>query len=210
MRLAVLGPPGSDRETLAGTIAARVGVASISLADIFKAETQANTPAAIQALRHMNAGELVPDHVLLSMIRSRLAQPDTTAGFVLNGFPNHKITAAALDTMLSDLGAPIDRVIDLVLPDAEVLRRLTGRRTCRDCGIPWHTEFAAPARPDICDRCGGELFRRYDDSPERITAGLRSYRPAAEATLNHYRSLDKLTSIDATLTPAEVTAKAVQ
>lgn len=209
MRLAVLGPPGSDRETIAGTIAARLAVASISLADTVQAEIRASTPAALQALRHMNAGELVPDQVLLSMIRNRLTQPDVADGFVLDGFPNQPVTAVALDALLSDLSTPIDRAIDLVLLDTEVLRRLASRRTCRDCGKTWHTESAAPARPDVCDRCGGELFQRHDDSPERIAAGLQSYRPAAAVTLNHYRSLGKLISIDATLTPAEITAKAL-
>ncbi|PWR13638.1 adenylate kinase [Micromonospora sicca] len=209
MRLAVLGPPGSDRKTIAGTIAARLGAPAISLADTLQAEIRASTPAALQALRHMNAGELVPDQVLLSMIRNRLTQPDVAAGFVLDGFPNQAVTAVALDAVLFDLGTPINRAIDLLLPDAEVLRRLAGRRTCRDCGGTWHTEFAAPARPDVCDRCGGELSQRHDDSPERITAGLQSYRPAAAVTLNHYDALGKLTSIDATLTPAEITAKAL-
>ncbi|SCL39365.1 adenylate kinase [Micromonospora pallida] len=209
MRLAVLGPPGSDRETIAGTIAAHLGVPSIRLLDVLQAGIRASAPAALQALQHMNAGELVPDHVLLSMIRDRLTQPDVVAGFVLDGFPNHPVTAVALDAVLSDLGTPVDRAIDLVLPDAEVLRRLAGRRTCRGCGRLWHTEFAAPARPDVCDRCGGELFQRYDDSPERITAGLQSYRPAAAVTLDHYGSLGKLISIDATRTPAEITARAL-
>jgi len=209
MRLAVLGPPGSDRETVAGAIATRLGVPCLSLAYAVQAEIRAKTPAALQALQHMNAGELVPDQVLLSMIRNRLTQPDVAAGFVLDGFPNHAVTAVALDAVLSDLGTPIDRAIDLVLPDAEVVRRLAGRRTCRGCGRTWHTEFAAPAHPNVRDRCGGELFQRDDDNPDRITAGLQSYRPAAAATLSHYRALGKLTCIEATLTPAEITAKAL-
>ncbi|MEU7751276.1 nucleoside monophosphate kinase [Micromonospora sp. NPDC049101] len=210
MRLAVLGPPGSDRKAIASTIAARLGVPRISLADIVQTEIRASTPAALEALQHMNAGELVPEQVLLSMIRNRLAQPDVAAGFVLDGLPNHAITAAALDALLSNLGAPIDRAIDIVLPDVEVLHRLVGRRTCRDCGRTWHTESAAPTRPNICDHCGGTLVQRHDDTPERITAGLQSYRPAAAVTLNHYRSQSKLFSIDATLTPAEIATKAVE
>ncbi|GAB3090465.1 adenylate kinase family protein [Micromonospora schwarzwaldensis] len=209
MRLAVLGPPGSNRETIASTIAARLGVPCINPADIVQAEIRASTPAALQALQHMNTGELVPEQVLLSMIRDRLTQPDIAAGFVLDGFPNQAITAAALDALLSELGAPIDRAIDLNLPDAEVLHRLAGRRTCRDCSRAWHTESAAPTRPNICDHCGGNLVQRHDHTPERITVSLQSYRPSAAVTLNHYSSLAKLFSIDATLTPAEITTKAV-
>ncbi|NLU81043.1 nucleoside monophosphate kinase, partial [Micromonospora sp. HNM0581] len=195
MRLAVLGPPGSDRETIADAIAARLGVPCLSLAGMFQAEIRAKTPAGLQATQHMNAGELVPDQVLLSMIRNRLTQPDVAAGFVLDGFPNHAVTAVALDAVLFDLGTPIDRAIDLVLPDAEVLRRMAGRRTCRGCCRTWHTEFAAPTRPNVCDRCGGELFQRHDDNPDRITAGLQSYRPAAAATLSHYRALGRVSWI---------------
>ncbi|MEU4818219.1 nucleoside monophosphate kinase [Micromonospora aurantiaca] len=209
MRLAVLGPPGSGRETVAGAIAAGLGVPSISLANAAQAEIRANTPTALRARQHMNAGELVPDHVLLSIVRSRLTQPDVAGGFVLDGFPNHVVTAVALDALLSDLGTPLDRAIDLVLPDAEVLRRLAGRRTCRGCGRTWHTELAAPTRPGVCDGCGGELFQRPDDSPDRINAGLQSYRPSVVVTLNHYRALGKLTSIDAALTPAEITTEAL-
>ncbi|MDG4786870.1 nucleoside monophosphate kinase [Micromonospora sp. WMMD1102] len=207
MRLAVLGPPGSEREQVADALAARLGVPVVSLAGIVQAEVRADSPAATQALRHMRVGELVPEHVLLGMIRSRLSQPDVAPGFVLDGLPNRSVQGATLDAVLSDLGVAVDGVIDLVLADAEVLRRLAGRRTCRRCGRLWHTEFAAPTRPGACDGCGGELFRRDDDSPERITTGLGSYRPASAVVLDHYRALGKLVSVDATLTPAEITAK---
>jgi adenylate kinase len=207
--MAVLGPPGSGREIIAGAIAAHLGVPCISLASIVQSEIRANTPLALQARQHMNAGELVPDRVLLAMIRGRLTQPDVASGFVLDGLPNHVVTAVALDALLSDLGTPLDRVIDLVLPDTEVLHRLAGRRTCRDCGRTSQTEFTAPTRPEACEHCGGEMFQRVDDHPDRITAGLQSYRPAAAVTLNHHRALGKLTSTDATLTPAEITAEAL-
>ncbi|MCI4066262.1 nucleoside monophosphate kinase [Micromonospora sp. R77] len=207
--MAVLGPPGSGRDTVASAIAERLGVPCISLANVVQADISARTPAALQAVKYMNAGRLVPDHVLLSMIRNRLTQPDVAEGFVLDGFPNHVVTAVALDALLSYLGTPLDRAIDLVLPDTEVLRRLTGRRTCRGCGRTWHTELAAPAHQGVCDRCGGELFQRPDDSSHSITAGLQSYRPAAAVTLNHYRASGKLISIDATLTPVEITTGAL-
>ncbi|WFE42617.1 nucleoside monophosphate kinase [Micromonospora sp. WMMD998] len=167
------------------------------------------TPRWLQARQHMDAGELVPVRVLLAMIRGRLTQPDVVGGFVLDGFPNHVVTAEALDALLSDLSTPLDRAIDLVLPDTEVLHRLAGRRTCHACGKPWQTEITAPTPPEVCERCGGELFQRVDDHPNRITAGLQSYRSTAEVTLNHYRALGKLTSTDATLTPAEITDQAL-
>jgi adenylate kinase len=129
MRIAVIGPPGSDQEAVATTIAARLNVPTVGITDIVQAEFSAGTSAAIQAKQHMNAGELVPDQVLLSMVRARFTQPDVDAGFVLNGFPNHAVTAIAVDALLSELRAPVDRVIDLVLTDSEVLRRLTAAGT---------------------------------------------------------------------------------
>jgi len=209
MRLAVIGPPGSGREDVAAAIAALLDVPKVGMVDVIQAEFGAGTSAAIQAQQHMNAGELVPEEVLLTMVRARLARPDTRAGFVLDGFPNHAVTAVAVDALLSEFGAPVDRVIDLALTDSEVLRRLTGRRLCRVCGRVWHTEFVPPARPGICDGCGGELFQRLSDSAERITGALPSYRSAAAVTLSHYRLLGKLVSIDATLPTAEIAAKAV-
>ncbi|WP_406046246.1 nucleoside monophosphate kinase [Micromonospora sp. NBC_00898] len=205
----VLGPPGSDRAAVAGLVAARLGVPATSLGDVVQAELRAHTPAAVEAVRHMNAGETVPERVLLTMIRDRLARPDTAAGFVLDGFPNHVVRAASIDALLADLGTTLDRAIDLVLSDAEVLRRLSGRRTCRRCGQLWHTLFAPPARSDVCDRCGGGLFRREDDRPERVTAGMLSYRPATAPTLDHYRTLGKLHSVDGTLPVAEIVAAAL-
>lgn len=106
----------------------------------------------------MEAGEILPEPLLLAMFRDRLAQPDAAAGFVLDGFPNQAVQAGMLDAVLSVLAAPVDRVVDLVLTDDEVVRRLSGRRVCRDCGKVWHLEFAPPGRPDVCDTCGGALF----------------------------------------------------
>ncbi|GAA5176949.1 adenylate kinase [Rugosimonospora acidiphila] len=205
MRLIVLGPPGSDRGTIADLIGEQLGVPVLRVSDVFQAAARANTPAAVQAMRHMNAGELVPEDVSLSMIRDRLSRPDVADGFVLDGWAQ----AVPLDGLLSDLGAPLDRVIDLVLSDAEVLRRLTGRRLCRACGKLWHVEFAAPTRPDTCDNCGGELSQREDDSPERVTAGMGSYRPFVAPALDHFRPLGKLISIDATLPQAEIVAVSI-
>ncbi|MFK3985643.1 adenylate kinase family protein [Micromonospora sp. NPDC050397] len=208
-RLAVLGPPGSDKDIVTELVAARLGLPAIRLDVIAKAAIRAKTPAGIQATRHMSAGELVPRAVVLGLVRDRLAQPDAGPGFVLCGLPNLAVPATALDSMLAELGAPLDRVVDLVLTDAEVLRRLTGRRMCRACGTVWHTGSAPPARPGVCDRCGGELPQRYDDSPERVTGGLASYRPATAPALDHYHSLGKLLSVDATPPPTEIATAVV-
>lgn len=210
MRLIIIGPPGSERDSVAELIAARLGVPAIRLSDVVKIGVRANSPATAQAMRHMNAGEVVPNRVILAIVRDRLTWPDAASGYLLDGFPHHVVPPVALDAVLADLGAPVDRAIDLVLPDTEVLRRLSGRRMCRGCGRLWHTESAAPARPDVCDTCGGELFRPYNDAPERITGGLQSYRPGMAPTLDHYRSHGKLVSIDATRPVAEIVAEALK
>jgi adenylate kinase len=209
VRLIVLGPPGSDRESIVDLIASWLGVPAIRASDILKAAVRANTPAARQARRHMEAGELLPEPLVLAMVRDRLAQPDTAAGFVLDGFPNQAMQAGMLDAVLSDLAVSIDRVVDLVLTDDEVVRRLSGRRLCRDCGKAWHLEFSPPARPEVCDTCGGALFQRYDDSVERVTAGLRSFRAAVAPALEHYRSLGTLVPIDATMPQPEIAEAAI-
>lgn len=208
MRLIVLGPPGSERQTIAGLVALRLGVPAISLAGVFKAGVRDNVPAAAQAARHMNAGELVPEQVLFALLRNRLTRSDTTDGFVLDGFPNHWVPAGPLDVILAEHGAPVDRAVDLVLSDVEATRRLSGRRLCRACGRTWHIQFAPPTRPGVCDQCGGELFQRDDDNPSRISVGLASYRSATAPTLDHYRSLGRLLPVDATLPPSEIVAVA--
>jgi adenylate kinase len=207
MRLIVLGPPGSDRQDGAAGIATCLGVPTINLAEMVQAELRAHSPAAQQAVRHMKAGELVPDRLLLAMVRDRLTRPDVAGGFVLDGFPGYKVPAVWLDALLTELGTAVDRAIDLVLTDAEVVRRLSGSRTCRSCQRIWHTGSAPTRRPDVCDRCGGELLQRHDDGPEAITVNLESYRPAVAPTLDHYRLVGKLLSVDATPPAAELVAE---
>jgi adenylate kinase len=160
-------------------------------------------------MRYMKAGELVPAEVLLGVIRHRLERFDAVAGFVLTGFSNPLVPAPEFDAILADRGRSIDRVVDLVLTDAEVVRRLAGRRTCRGCAMV-RPAPSAPTAPDkVCDRCGGELFQRCDDTSESVVIGLRSYHPAMAPTLRHYQSLGRLVSVDATLPPTEIVATAI-
>ncbi|MEV4759360.1 nucleoside monophosphate kinase [Micromonospora sp. NPDC049559] len=207
MRIAVLGPPGAERGTVAGLVAGRLGVPPVRLADAYAAGLRHGTPAATEAKRHMDSGRLVPDEVVLAIVREHLAGL-AGAGFVLDGLPRGPVRAGPLDALLADLGAPLDRVVDLVLSDAEVVRRLGGRRTCRGCDARWHVEFDPPSRPGRCDRCGSGLFQRDNDQPERVHIGLESYRPMAEPVLDHYRSRGTLLSVDATLPVEEIAARA--
>ncbi|MEV4510848.1 nucleoside monophosphate kinase [Dactylosporangium sp. NPDC049525] len=195
-RLAVLGLPPVDRWRVVELIAGRLGVPMVSMYTVFQTEFRAQSPASVEFGRFMDAGELVPDEVMLPVLLTHLDGP----GFVLDGFPHTAVQAEMLTEALAGRGTPLDRVVDLVLSDGEVLRRVTGRRVCRGCGKVWHVE-PAPAR---CDRCGGEVFQRDDDAEWHITARLQSFRSNAAPILEHYRSLELLVSVDATLPPEEI------
>ncbi|MEU2615130.1 Adenylate kinase [Micromonospora viridifaciens] len=209
MRLVLVGPPGAGKGTQAEFIAAHLSVPKISTGDIFRANVSQGTPLGVEAKRYMDAGKLVPDEVTINMVRDRLAEPDASEGFLLDGFPRTTPQAAALDKLLADLGTALDLVLELVVDDDEVIRRLSGRRTCRGCGKIWHVEFDATTREGICDRCGGELFQRDDDKPETIAARLREYAEKTAPLVDYYGAQGKLVGIDATGPVEDVTVRAI-
>ncbi|GHJ51063.1 MULTISPECIES: adenylate kinase [Micromonospora] len=209
MRLVLVGPPGAGKGTQAEFIAAHLSVPKISTGDIFRANVSQGTPLGVEAKRYMDAGKLVPDEVTINMVRDRLAEPDAAEGFLLDGFPRTTPQAAALDKLLADLGTALDLVLELVVDDDEVIRRLSGRRTCRGCGKIWHVEFDATTREGVCDRCGAELFQRDDDKPETIAARLREYAEKTAPLVDYYGAQGKLVGIDATGPVEDVTVRAI-
>lgn len=209
MRLVLVGPPGAGKGTQAEFVAAHLSVPKISTGDIFRANVSQGTPLGVEAKRYMDAGKLVPDEVTINMVRDRLAEPDASEGFLLDGFPRTTPQAAALDKLLADLGTALDLVLELVVDDDEVIRRLSGRRTCRGCGKIWHVEFDATSRDGICDRCGAELFQRDDDKPETIAARLREYAEKTAPLVDYYGAQGKLVGIDATGPVEDVTVRAI-
>ncbi|MEV4841731.1 adenylate kinase [Micromonospora matsumotoense] len=209
MRLVLVGPPGAGKGTQAEFIAAHLSVPKISTGDIFRANVSQGTPLGVEAKRYMDAGKLVPDEVTINMVRDRLAEPDASEGFLLDGFPRTTPQAAALDKLLADLGTALDLVLELVVDDDEVIRRLSGRRTCRGCGKIWHVEFDATTKDDICDRCGAELFQRDDDKPETIAARLREYADKTAPLVDYYGAQNKLVGIDAAGPVEDVTVRAI-
>ncbi|MEU5908354.1 adenylate kinase [Micromonospora sp. NPDC000316] len=209
MRLVLVGPPGAGKGTQAEFIAAHLSVPKISTGDIFRSNVTQGTPLGVEAKRYMDAGELVPDEVTINMVRDRLAEPDASEGFLLDGFPRTTPQAAALDKLLADLGTALDLVLELVVDDDEVIRRLSGRRTCRGCGKIWHVEFDATTRQGICDRCGAELFQRDDDKPETIATRLREYSEKTAPLVDYYGAQGKLVGIDATGPVEDVTTRAI-
>jgi adenylate kinase len=208
MRLVLVGPPGAGKGTQAEFIAAHLAVPKISTGDIFRANVAGGTPLGVEAKRYMDSGQLVPDEVTIDMVRARLAEPDAADGFLLDGFPRTLPQATALDKMLADLGVALDVVLELVVDNDEVIRRLSGRRACRSCGKNWHVVFDPPHREGVCDRCGGELYQRDDDKEEVITERLRVYARDTAPLIDFYAAQGKLVGIDATGPVEDVTERA--
>jgi adenylate kinase len=209
VRIVLVGPPGAGKGTQAEYIAAHLSVPKISTGDIFRANVAQGTPLGVEAKRYMDAGQLVPDEVTINMVRERLAEGDASDGFLLDGFPRTLPQSAALDKLLADLGTQLDLVLELVVDDDEVIRRLSGRRQCRGCGKIWHVEFDATSKEGVCDRCGGQLYQRDDDKPEVIAERLRVYSRDTAPLVDYYGAQGKLVGIDATGPVEDVTVRAI-
>ena len=209
MRLVLVGPPGAGKGTQAEFIAAHLSIPKISTGDLFRANVGHGTPLGLEAKKYMDSGQLVPDEVTINMVKDRLSEGDANDGFLLDGFPRNVPQAKVLDDMLKDLGVAIDVVLELVVDNDEVVRRLSGRRTCRGCGKIWHIEFDPTAVADVCDRCGGELFQRDDDKPETIQNRLAVYDEQTAPLVGFYAEQGKLVGIDATGPVEDVTERAI-
>ncbi len=209
MRVVLVGPPGSGKGTQAKLLAAHYGIPQISTGDIFRASIAAATEFGRRAKHYMDAGELVPDEVTIAIVRDRLAQDDTAPGFLLDGFPRNVPQAEALRGILDELGTPLDVVLELQVDDDEVVRRISGRRTCRKCGHLWHVEFDPPAVDGVCDVCGGALFQRDDDLPETVLRRIEVYAEQTAPLIGFYREAGLLRSIVATGQVDEITKHAV-
>jgi len=209
MRMVLVGPPGAGKGTQATHIAKHFAIPQISTGDIFRENVSNNSELGQEAKKHMNAGDLVPDEVTIAMVSDRLAQDDARDGFLLDGFPRTEPQAEALSDILAELSTALDAVLELAADDEEVVRRLSGRRTCRTCGKVWHVEFDQPAVEGVCDDDGGQLFRRDDDAPETVQRRLEVYAEQTEPLVGYYESLGILRRIEATGKVDEVTHRAI-
>lgn len=209
MRLVLVGPPGAGKGTQAQYVAGHLTVPKISTGDIFRANVTAGTPLGRQAKQFMDAGDLVPDEVTIAMIRDRLAEDDAAKGFLLDGFPRTVPQAEVLDEMLDEGGGPLDVVLELVVEDDEVVRRLSGRRTCAGCNHVWHLDFDPPAAEGLCDLCGGVLYQRDDDREETVRHRLEVYREQTAPLVGFYAQRGILVGIDATGPVDDVTERAL-
>lgn len=187
MRVAFLGAPGAGKGTQARELAQEWGVPHLATGDMLREAVAADTALGRQAKQYMDRGALVPDDVIVAAMGERFARPDASGGFILDGFPRTIAQAEALDRMLKDLGHHLDVVIFFDVSEAELLRRLTGRRVCRACGATFHLVSAPPVKPGVCDRCGGELYQREDDSEGTVRHRLQVYARQTEPLLDYYR-----------------------
>ena len=209
MRLVLVGPPGAGKGTQALFIASHFAVPKISTGDIFRANVSEGTALGLEARKYMDAGDLVPDEVTIGMVEDRLAHDDAAEGFLLDGFPRTVHQADVLDTLLAGQGAGLDVVLELVVDDEEVVRRLSGRRTCRKCGHVWHLDFDPPATAGRCDRCEGDLFQRDDDSEHTIRHRLEVYADQTSPLIGYYGDRGLLRGVDAAGPVEDVTERAI-
>jgi adenylate kinase len=204
VRVILLGPPGAGKGTQARRVAEHWGVPQIATGDMLRDAVTRGTPLGREARRHMDAGELVPDRVVIGIVGDRLGQADAQKGFVLDGFPRTVPQAEALDRLLEERQFGLDRVVLFRLGDAEILARLTGRRVCGQCGRNYHVLFAPAAAPERCDACGGPLAQRADDQEATVRRRLEVYERDTRPLIEYYRGRGLLEEIPASGSEGEV------
>lgn len=188
MRLIIMGAPGAGKGTQAARISKHLSIPAISTGDILREAIAAGTQMGEQAKSYIDQGQLVPDEVMIGIIKDRLTQDDCKNGYILDGFPRTIPQAEALDAM----GADIDKVLSLEVSDERIVARMSGRRVCPQCGATFHTDHNPPKRAGICDQCGAELIRRKDDAPETVEARLTVFHNQTEPLKDYYRKSGKL------------------
>ena len=208
-RVILLGPPGAGKGTQAQALQARWGVPQISTGDMLRQAVRDGTALGRRAQGYMNAGEYVPDDVILDMMQERLARPDAARGFVLDGFPRTLAQAEGLDRILERLGVALDAVVDLEVPEEELVRRLSGRLVCPECEAIYQRDTQPPKTPGRCDRCGAELVEREDDRPEAIRRRLEVYRSEAEPLQRRYREQGLLHAVNG-MGPGDSTLREIE
>ena len=202
MNLILLGAPGAGKGTQAEVICDKLQIPAISTGNIIREALAKGTEMGVKAKSYIDAGQLVPDEVVIGIIKERLAKDDCQKGFILDGFPRTIPQAEALDAM----GVVIDRVIDIEVPDEKIIKRMSGRRVCSKCGASYHLEYKKPAKDGVCNVCEGELIQRKDDHPDTVLDRLNVYHEQTEPLKDYYAKCGKLRSVEGTAPITEITA----
>ena len=202
MNLIFLGAPGAGKGTQAEKVSEKYSIPAISTGNIIREAIKSGAEMGQKVKSYIDAGELVPDEVVIGIIKSRLCEADCENGFILDGFPRTIPQAEALDRM----GIAVDAVINIIVPDEKIVRRMSGRRVCFGCGNSYHLEYKKPEKDGVCDACGKELVRRADDAPETVIERHRVYREETEPLVNYYEKRGKLLTIEGQDDVADTTA----
>ncbi len=201
----LMGPPASGKGTQAERLQETLDLPHVASGDLFRYNLKNETSLGLQAKRYMDQGELVPDDITIAMVLDRLSRPDCEKGALLDGFPRTVTQAQALDEALAEQGHAIDLVLNIQVPEEELIARVTGRRLCRNCGASYHIKFNPPEEPGICDKCGGELYQRDDDTEETARKRLEVYEEQTKPVLDYYDNKGILVDIDGDQSIDEVT-----
>ncbi|MBR8643311.1 adenylate kinase [Streptomyces tuirus] len=211
MRIVLVGPPGAGKGTQAAFLAKNLSIPHISTGDLFRANISQQTELGKLAKSYMDAGNLVPDEVTIAMAKDRMEQPDAENGFLLDGFPRNVSQAEALDELLETETMQLDAVLDLEVPEDEVVKRIAGRRICRnDSSHVFHVTYKQPAKEGVCDVCGGELYQRDDDSEETVRTRLEVYHTQTEPIIDYYKAQGLVVTISALGKVEDVTTRAME
>jgi len=202
----LMGPPASGKGTQADRLHEQLNLPHVASGDLFRYNLKNQTELGLQAKGYMDRGELVPDDITIAMVLDRLSQPDCSGGALLDGFPRTVAQAEALDKALAEHGHQIDLVLDIRVPRPELIARVTGRRLCRSCGASYHMKFAPPKVDGVCDKCGGELYQRDDDTEETAGTRLEVYEAQTKPLVAYYEQTGVLVGIDGDQSIDAVTA----
>jgi adenylate kinase len=197
MNIILFGPPGAGKGTQAKKMVDYYGIPQISTGDILRANVREGTELGLAAKKYMDKGELVPDEVLIGIIKNRLKEQDCEKGFILDGYPRTIPQADALAVILDEIDKPIDVVLNLEVPDEELIERISGRLMC-NCGASYHRTFNPPKKDDVCDICGGKVFQRADDKEEAVKTRLEVYKKQTEPLIDYYAKQGLLVTLNGT------------
>ncbi len=195
MRLVLLGAPGAGKGTQAKKLIEKYGIPQISTGDILRKAVADGTPLGKEAKSYMDKGELVPDSVVIGLVKERIAQDDCKNGYILDGFPRNTAQAETLDKVLADMNAPLEAALSVDVEKGDLMKRLTGRRTCKSCGQMYNIYFSTSQKDGVCDKCGGELYQRDDDKEETIKKRLDVYEAQTAPLIEYYGKKGILKSV---------------